>query len=84
MFNKIILFVSNVTKSLVFPVINMKLHQSFGQYKKCVYENWVGCIFLPLVTALEVVTKAAQWLRCCAKNRKFAGSIPAGVSGIFR
>jgi len=26
---------------------------------------------------------AAQWLRCCATNRKIAGSIPAGVTGIF-
>jgi len=25
----------------------------------------------------------AQWLRCCATNRKVAGSIPAGVIGIF-
>ena len=25
----------------------------------------------------------AQWLRCCAANRKVAGSIPAGVIGIF-
>ena len=25
----------------------------------------------------------AQWLRCCATNRKFAGSIPDGVSGFF-
>ena len=24
----------------------------------------------------------AQWLRCCATNRKIAGSIPAGVIGI--
>ena len=24
-----------------------------------------------------------QWLRCCATNRKVAGSIPAGVTGIF-
>jgi len=28
-------------------------------------------------------TAAAQWLRCCATNRKVAGSIPAGVTGIF-
>jgi len=27
--------------------------------------------------------KPAQWLRCCATNRKIAGSIPAGVSGFF-
>ena len=25
----------------------------------------------------------AQWLRCCATNRKVAGSIPAGVGGFF-
>ena len=25
----------------------------------------------------------AQWLRCCATNRKVADSIPAGVSGVF-
>ena len=25
----------------------------------------------------------AQWLRCCATNRKVAGSIPTGVSGFF-
>ena len=25
----------------------------------------------------------AQWIRFCATNRKFAGSIPAGVIGIF-
>ena len=28
-------------------------------------------------------TAAAQWLRCCATNRKVAGSIPAGVIEIF-
>ena len=30
-----------------------------------------------------MVTAVAQWLRCCATNLKFAGSIPAGVTGIF-
>ena len=28
-------------------------------------------------------TAVAQWLRCCATNRKVAGSIPAGGSGFF-
>jgi len=28
-------------------------------------------------------TAVAQWLRCCATNRKVAGSIPVGVIGIF-
>ena len=29
------------------------------------------------------VTAVEQWLRCCTTNRKVAGSIPAGVIGIF-
>jgi len=32
---------------------------------------------------LTMGTAVAQWLRCCATNRKVAGSIPAGVIGIF-
>ena len=28
-------------------------------------------------------TAVAQWLRCCATNRKVAGSIPDGISGFF-
>ena len=28
-------------------------------------------------------TAVAQWLRCCATNRKIAGSIPADVNGFF-
>jgi len=28
-------------------------------------------------------TAVGQWLRCSATNRKVAGSIPAGVIGIF-
>ena len=28
-------------------------------------------------------TAVAQWLRCCATNRKVAGSIPDDVIGIF-
>ena len=28
-------------------------------------------------------TAVAQWIRCCATNRKVAGSIPPGVSGFF-
>ena len=31
----------------------------------------------------EMGTAVAQWLRCCATNRKVACSIPAGVIGIF-
>ena len=29
-------------------------------------------------------TAVAQWLRCCATNRKVAGSIPDGINEFFR
>ena len=32
---------------------------------------------------INMGTVAAQWIRCCATNRKVAGWIPAGVIGIF-
>jgi len=30
-----------------------------------------------------ILLQIAQWLRCCATNRKVTGSILAGVIGIF-
>ena len=35
------------------------------------------------ITKFRTGSAVAQWLRCCATNRKVAGSIPAGVSGFF-
>jgi len=34
-------------------------------------------------TCMAGGTAVAESLRCCATNRKVAGSIPAGVSGFF-
>ena len=34
-------------------------------------------------TTEDVGTAVAQWLRCCATNRKFAGSIPDGIIEIL-
>ena len=36
-----------------------------------------------IIIHMLVGTAVEQWLRCCATNRKVAGSIPAGVTGIF-
>jgi len=58
-------------------------------------ENMLLCILMfvtlkPVVlTVIKVLlystleTAVAQWLRCCATKREVAGSIPAGVIGIF-
>ena len=40
-------------------------------------------VVFPIILVVAPWTAVAQWLRCCATNRKVAGSIPAGVIGIF-
>ena len=40
-------------------------------------------VLLLLLLLLLLGTAVSQWLMCCAKNRKVAGSIPDGVIGIF-
>ena len=37
------------------------------------------CIYIYIFMGIAV----AQWLKCCATERKIAGSIPAGVSKFF-
>jgi len=41
------------------------------------------CSELFVNTKLLLRTAVAQWLRCCATNRKVAASISAGVIGFF-
>jgi len=41
------------------------------------------CVCMCVCVYIYMGTAVAQWLRCCATNRKVAGSIPAGVSGFF-
>ena len=53
----------------------------FGGYDRPILETYL-MVFYGTVHYLPG-TAVAQWLRCCAKNRKVAGSIPDGVIGIF-
>ena len=41
------------------------------------------CVCVCIYIYIYMGTAVAQWLRCCATNRKVAGSIPASVSGFF-
>ena len=46
-----------------------------------------GAFFLSMYFRLYpryIGTAVAQWLRCCATNRKVAGSMKSGVNGIFQ
>jgi len=40
-------------------------------------------VVVVIFTIITDATIYTQWLRCCATNRKVAGSIPAGVSEFF-
>jgi len=46
------------------------------------FEKVFMLLFYVIYTVL-LGTAVAQWLRCCATNPEVAGSIPAGVIGIF-
>ena len=46
------------------------------------HSHFVTCD-ISVLFDVELETAVAQWLRCCATNRKVSGSIPAGVIGIF-
>ena len=52
----------------------------------CILGRVCVCVSFPIfqcVSSFIPGTAVAQWLRCCATNRKVAGLIPAGVSGFF-
>ena len=40
-------------------------------------------IYIYIYIYIYIGTAVAQWLRCCATNRKVAGSILASVGGFF-
>ena len=64
----------------VLNILNMLYTLHFFSSKYSLFHNanlFGSCIIHILGTAV------AQCLRCCATNRKIAGSIPAGVTGIF-
>ena len=57
--------------------INIRKCQSKKDFHENSYKYITDC------TVSIRRTAVAQWLRCCATNRKVAGSIPVGVIGIF-
>ena len=52
----------------------------FAKYTQCLK---IFYLILPLICNFVRGTAVAQWLRCCATNRKVSASIPDGVIGIF-
>ena len=49
----------------------------------CVCVCLCVCVCVHIYIYIYMGTAVAQWLRCCATNRKVAGSIPDGVIDII-
>ena len=57
-------------------------HDNFFKFSYFKFQDDLFRIFKTLYMRTNGIA-VAQWLRCCATNRKVAGSIPDGVTGIF-
>ena len=54
-----------------------------GSTIPCLTLKTILCAVQIRTVPINAGAAVAQWLRCCATNRKTAGSIPASVSGFF-
>ena len=73
---------------------NKEVNQNFRLHGFLITQTYhtiwiISFFFFGYLSSIPVVLKivgtaVAQWLRCCATNRKVADSIPDGVIGIFR
>ena len=64
--------------TLRYPFIDITKYFSGLQFKEGVMDRTTTILFYYFL-----LLSTAQWLRCCATNRKVAGSIPASVNGFF-
>jgi len=72
------LFISHTTNVLLFKFrCNIFIGVTIIKEMPCSVASGTHCTFKGWGTAV------AQWLRCCATNRKVAVSNPAGLSGFF-
>ena len=77
---------TDASEDEIWKVIIKPVHRKIA---KCHHKQYLSYTYyllalrLILSLFLHGTTAVAQWLRCCATNRKVVGSIPAGVIGIF-
>ena len=67
-------------------IFNSEIHEWNSEWIVLMYNFQIcvsTCIRIFWSSYFTLGTAVAQWLRCCATNRKVAGSIPDGVIGIF-
>jgi len=61
----------------IINIYSVELVTGIWRYLKLMLAPWNE------LSSVQFVCAVAQWLRCCATNRKVVGSIPAGVFRIF-
>ena len=71
-------FLIHIFYVVYFMIMQMVYKSSLTELHPCTSFYLLIC-----TTCFEMGTAVAQWLRCCATNRKVAVSIPAGAIGIF-
>ena len=71
----------------VLRLLTLNLQEStFGFHVNAMlatFSSVVTSFHIFFVSSNNLGAVVAQWLRCCATNRKVIGSIPDGVIGIF-
>ena len=67
---------------MLFPLYYVEMAVGIGVQMVLLFGG-VACSGFRKVLSVRRGTALAQWFRCCATNRKVAGSIPGGVTGIF-
>jgi len=80
-----LIFSTNVNSSTQHnkPYQFLTLTTSCKKYITMSFTRWSCLRDSYLLLLIIMGTAVAQWLSGCATKRKVAGSIPAGVSGIF-
>ena len=99
LFREIIVKCVNHTTHSMKQVLSCKVRSQYLIWKWPTICGTKSALFIPILSQVQQVcmfvcyyimwffmflgTTVAQWLRCCATNRKVAGSIPTGVNGFF-
>ena len=72
----------NSRRSLCWRLRNVIWSMIVINWKECGNTCYCNDVIYSNISCYRV-TAVAQWLRCCATNRKVAGSIPDGVLEVF-
>jgi len=77
------IFLCRIPKVSQFTYLSCRIPYKFSNDVEFKFAKFLQLGITKRTIFKKVGTAVAQWLRCYATNRKVAGSIPDGVTGIF-